>query len=146
MSANALFCPSCGQTLLPHFSECPNCGAAAPSAAERVPASAREALICPQCGRENPPDSLFCNRCGSHIRQACPQCGRENPPDAAYCNRCGMRLTGEPAPARKPRLQRASKPPRAEHFHAGWLPQRPPRRPRAEDYQFAGWMPEKRRK
>ncbi len=72
VSADARFCPACGQQLL-IFGVCAHCQEKLPPQARFCPGCGRPAeekprpRTCPKCRAENLPGSLFCNQCGEKL-------------------------------------------------------------------------------
>lgn len=71
VSADARFCPMCGQQLV-------------------------VVNRCRQCGADLPVEAKFCMVCGTKVEKSggkCPHCGKETLPGATYCNHCGEKIS-----------------------------------------------------
>jgi len=81
-----LLCPACRRPVTADAKFCPHCG--------------QQLLVvkkCPYCGEDLPLNAKFCSACGKPVdekpqEKKCPACGAMNLPGATFCNQCGNKI------------------------------------------------------
>ena len=78
-------CTKCGTPLSANAKFCPECG-------EKVaPAILADMIVCPACGK-NVTKGNFCPTCGHKFVTVCPKCGKDIVADAKFCLECGEKV------------------------------------------------------
>ena len=76
-------CAKCGAALSANAKFCPECG-------EKVAAQSAAMVVCPECGA-TVAKAKFCPECGHRFVTACPKCGAQVD-GGKFCPECGERL------------------------------------------------------